>query len=645
MIMIKSTIIKPLIHPPCLPDEFPTGYLIRLADINKYRSIFWLIDGDAMQRNVKNVKNYHEMLELSDWAGYENNQFINFENLHSKYFDMQHMRFCPLCIKDSPYIRIGWQLRPSYTCRTHKLWLRDSCAKCRSRVTFSNPNLTDCRCGHPLSDQELLKASEDMIQLQEFIDGDHVINKEFEFDLEKRLAVIIFFNRWLRIRGQYTGLENGKYARDTLGDAAEAIFGGKLGFFNFLNRLQAEDGRAASLTGFRNELYTRFPGNELSYYKSLMEEYINQNWERPLTRRNIHFSQKTLYEHPWIAFAAACREYDISKTVLRKAFLNGYVRFKKETKNKRTLIYLYKQDIGDRYLRIKDIITLKEARLVLGLGKENFTTLVNHKLFKTSLSPAESGLGTWCFSLEEMYSFRDQLTRAVRSTPGASWSFTEVMKYFSGRLDDFLIRLTESVKDGSLSISSLDSDKNGYSSLNFLKSDFLFWLEFNKKNEEYISVPLLAKVLGVQQEFAYELVRRGIINSNTCIDSQNVRISQSQLSDFNNKYVILSKLSKAVGINSRTLISYLASRAIIPIDDDTEKPLRQKVYLEEQLRNVCILSPYLERLNGVKAGADSTPLESGNEKGYLSDASVFRAEGILQDVNQYNDVNMTRYLE
>lgn len=39
------------------------------------------------------------------------------------------------------------------------------------------------------------------------------------------------------------------------------------------------------------------------------------------------------------------------------------------------------------------------------------------------------------------------------------------------------------------------------------------------------------------------------------------------------------------------------------------------------------------------------PLEYGNEKGYLPDASVFRAEGILQDVNQYNDVNMTCYLE
>jgi hypothetical protein len=602
--MKKSTIMKPLIHPPCLPDEFPTGYLIRLADINKYQNIFWLIDADSFEKRIKNVMYYHEMLQLSDWAGYENNKFINFSNLHSKYFDMQHMRFCPLCIKDTPYIRIGWQLRPSYVCRTHKIWLRDSCSKCKSRVTLVYPKLTDCRCGHPLSDQELLKASSDMIQLQEFIDGDHAMNKELDIDLTKRLDLIIFFNRWLRIRGQFKSLENSKDARDTLGDAAEVIFGGKLGFLNFLNRLQAEDLRGASLTSFRYELYERFPGKEFSCYKSLMEEYINQNWERPLTRRNIHFSRKTLHEHPWIAFAVACREYDISKTMLRKAFLNGYVRFKKETKNKRTLTYLYRQDISDRYLRIKDIITLKEARLVLGLSKENFTTLVNKKLFETAISPAESGFGTWCFSLEEMYSFRDQLIGAVHSTPGESWSFTEVMKYFSGRLDDFLIRLTESVKDRSLRVSSIDSDKNGYSSLNFLKGDFLFWLEFNKKNEEFISVPLLAKVLGVQQQFAYELVNRGIISSSKCSDSKNACISHSQLFEFNNKYVILSKLSKAVDINSRTLISYLASRAITPIDDDTERPLRQKVYLKEQLRNICILSSYLDRVTDGKESPD-----------------------------------------
>lgn len=244
---------------------------------------------------------------------------------------------------------------------------------------------------------------------------------------------------------------------------------------------------------------------------------------------------------------------------------------------------------------------------MLGLSKENFTALVNKKLFETATSPAESGFGTWCFSLEEMYRFRDQLTGTVHSTPGANWSFSEVMQYFSGRLDDFLIRLTESVKDGSLRVSSINIDKNGYSSLNFLRDDFLFWLEFNKKNEEFISVPLLAKVLGVQQQFAYELVNRGIISSSKCIDSKNACISHSQLSEFNNKYVVLSKLSKAVNINSRTLISYLASRATTPIDDDSEKPLRQKVYLKEQLRNICILSPYLDRLNDFKVSADSSP--------------------------------------
>ena len=54
--------MKPLIHPPCLPDEFPTGYLIRLADINKYQNIFWLIDADSFEKRIKNVMYYHEML-------------------------------------------------------------------------------------------------------------------------------------------------------------------------------------------------------------------------------------------------------------------------------------------------------------------------------------------------------------------------------------------------------------------------------------------------------------------------------------------------------------------------------------------------------------------------------------------------------
>lgn len=124
-----------------------------------------------------------------------------------------------------------------------------------------------------------------------------------------------------------------------------------------------------------------------------------------------------------------------------------------------------------------------------------------------------------------------------------------------------------------------------------MRDDFISWFEIKKNNKDLLSIPSVAKILGINQQFAYELVSYSCIK--VVSKDQANWVTKSSLDDFHNKYIILSKLSKAAHLNSRTLISYLASRAIYPIDHYRDDKLRQKIYLKSHLINIRILNAIL----------------------------------------------------
>lgn len=67
---------------------------------------------------------------------------------------------------------------------------------------------------------------------------------------------------------------------------------------------------------------------------------------------------------------------------------------------------------------------------------------------------------------------------------------------------------------------------------------------------------------------------------------EQVRISEVNLEEFRARFVLVSKLPKAMGVGSRTLMDYLASRDIRPVDFYKEEKLRQKVYDRLELFNI-----------------------------------------------------------
>lgn len=310
---------------------------------------------------------------------------------------------------------------------------------------------------------------------------------------------------------------------------------------------------------------------------------------KTIIKKNHHFDSKTLKAHPWTPFQTACREYDIHKSDLKQAIRKNLIRSKIKQSEGRKSVIVYKPDLEARLYRFKDQISAKEAALILGLTKVQFAQLRESFCFEVMAKPGEYGNSTWHFSREEILKFRDSFLNGLPEVAGDYWTFPQLLQFFGGQIKSPLMTILHVVESGDLKASARAEDLPGLSSMLFKKSEFLEWFEHYKANSKLLSIPATAKILGIQQQFTYQMTTVGLIATTTKEGSSSKWISEENMNEFHANYILLSKLAKKVNWSSRALMNYLANREIYPVDKEWAFALRQKVYERKSLLCVEIL--------------------------------------------------------
>lgn len=85
--------------------------------------------------------------------------------------------------------------------------------------------------------------------------------------------------------------------------------------------------------------------------------------------------------------------------------------------------------------------------------------------------------------------------------------------------------------------------------------------------------------MGIHQEFAYQLVHAGLLEALNSDKRLGQLISRQAINQFYSKYVLLRDLAREAGKSSSSVMRDLASRGIRSMDADWGQPLRQKIYL------------------------------------------------------------------
>lgn len=611
-----TALLKPAIHPKCFKDESPIGYLVRLAKRNDYDSYRWLLNTDNFSR-LNNLSKLFNELDKSEWSGF---QYVDELVREVSQLLIPHLlnklRYCPICLDEYSYWRAAWHMKVSVVCNKHKVWLVDRCPCCQREIRFGSANLNRCKCGGKLSEAKVESCPKEAVLMQCFLEDKPIypedstpllMRQEHGLSLIVRSQILLLFARLqptTRIpkTGINTNLLKMESAKLVMKDTAEALFAGTPGFWGFMQRIHKWEygGRKQGddlFTQFYRQFYEYCPQICFDPYKDLLEDYLSKHWSKPLSRRNSLFSKDVIQNHAWVPLQQACREYDISKSTIRRAISDKLICAKVDKKEKKNWILVYRPDIESRIHRLKDTITALEAAVILGVTKAQFRQLRENGCFKYAIPLKEGYCTHWQFSRQEILRFLDEFITRSRVLDDEYLSMPDVLKHFGGQLDKPLVTVLDAIRNGELPAGRVKFGKGtGIRSLVIKRGDFLSWYEKSKLKSDRISVPMAAKRLGINQEFAYQLVKQKLLRSSLDDGRTKRWISEGNLEEFQARYVLLSKLSKAMGIGSRALMDYLASREIRPVDYYQEEKLRQKVYDRLELFNISMTGGVISRM-------------------------------------------------
>jgi TniQ len=166
----QLTLICPPVRTNCFPDENPISYLVRLAKLNKYPSYRWLLSGKGA--GTINYELLHNALLATDWAGYEQANLELWEicllpNIH---INSSRLRYCPQCIQEEGYWRIGWQLKFSVACAKHQVWLHDVCPHCQKEQSILKVDEKQSKCLGQLPNAVTVPAPSSVLRMQQFLE-------------------------------------------------------------------------------------------------------------------------------------------------------------------------------------------------------------------------------------------------------------------------------------------------------------------------------------------------------------------------------------------------------------------------------------------------------------------------------------------
>lgn len=608
------TLVCPPIRTSSYPDENPIGYLMRLADKNTYPSYRWLLEGDGVE-TVDYAKLYETFLE-ADWTGFQNAdiglvQICALPNIH---LNATRLRYCPLCLQETHYWRIGWQLKLASACTHHQVWLHDVCPQCYREQSFIKAPDKHCNCLAKLAGARAIIAPSSVVRMQQFLEKGILEAGNPWFDakqmptLRQRSELLAFLMKWLAIGDELAkpGRRHFQRVSDFQAIAvqcAEALFSDQAGFWRYLHAIHFS---RASVIGiqqkrlvyFYRQFFKEFPESLFQPLKAVVEQYVTKNLIRDITKKHTLFNNDTKKAQPWYSFNRACKQYNLAPSVLSRAISDKHVAAHHErTETNYTKCSIYRPDLEKILPHLKSLITAHDAAEILGATKAQFAQLQNSGCFKFEVLPREGYCSTWQYSKLELETIIDTINRgAAPPTDDCVLLAPALQNRIQGSIEMPFLQVFKAIVSGQLIVRKPDDQPRQFRNLWLDKAEFCRWLNQLRPQVAASTITKAAKLLRINEEFAYQLVNRGYLNHQ--LDSRNAkRICPDHISQFRQEYVILSKLSESSGLSSATLVEMLASLEIVPVDHDMADKLRQKLYRRADVLKANALSRYVEQLS------------------------------------------------
>lgn len=583
-----------LLRPSALEHEGPSSYRMRLADSNILP--FDLVDHE----DVYGAKD--DVLANQLWQRRLHMQGDSAVWLHRR------ARWCPRCLGDHGFGRVGWELLFADACASCGSWLVDVCHQCGVPVTWSRPSMTRCRCNANLCDAPSSAAPHAVVRLSQSMEQLVLGLPETEMPELKQLSPQQC-SRLVRLLGVYGSSQHARAPQkiataDALDVswtvstvAAEMLAIWPSGLHHMLERQsklaagQASSGRLPGVFGgFYRALYGTFKDPEFDWLRAAFEDYIAGHWSGAMGRRNLRMPDSLWSRLNWVPLSAAASQTGLSKRRIYDLIEGNLIQAaRRTTASGREFVMVRQTDIQTLLSAGTDDVCLAEASLVLGVKRQRLSRLLPFLCTDARKSTLH---GTpWLIPKDWIHKWTEMLETLAEHDKVPSWAFSldQLLRY--GPMDEHRIcSLLRDVEARVFQPIGRYTKSVGMAGLLFHRDQLLE--RYEGQTSTVLSIPDVADRLGVKQEVAYALANLGLleIEMYTCGRRQARGVSTTSLEKFLTSYVLAADIAKSLHRSSRVVIAALSADGIEPVAGPALGNCRQTIYLRKDLRTI----PWLE---------------------------------------------------
>ena len=589
-----------LIQEEALPGESLVSFLIRQALANGFSGAH-----DYLLARIRNGELGIEWVtafdagKMEQWAGRLSDEGPQQNSLAKRFLQSQPRHFCPDCLDEGAYWRASWEYTFFAFCPVHRVWLEDRCGSCDSPVGFWDAAPDCLKCGSRLrfrQQRELIKDEKALTLAQilarsaeagswmpDLVDMETPWTLPSPLTYEQLSRVVLLLGGYAQGRAgnpqKIPFKSNVKTVRKIVTHAAHALFPWPDAFLGFLKALR--DSGRQSITGkmsyFYKAIYTEFQSTEVGFLQSALEVYMKESWDGVLNRRFRNFSPELLANQRMQPAANVAKAHGLSRQELIKGIQSGAIQGVIEPLPSGRSRVSLRVDMLDEVVSQFELCSLKEAVAELGLPERRVRELLEAEILHGR--PPVGG-GPWAIPRTQVAALGARLLAlGGGESKGPAKSLSYLARYFPAVAKEFL-RFLQAVLAGDIPVGVIDDPK----ALPFerVRVSLAALRQWELEQVGHLSVPHAAELLGIKQEVAYHLYRRGLLAAYPD-KAMGAVMTAADIRDFQNRFVLAKDLARRVGSSPRAAIAALSAKGVKPVSGPDVDGGRQVIYERETI--------------------------------------------------------------
>ena len=585
------------VRPQPRPREAAMGYLIRLAQANGFETPrqFWRatqtgpsavpFENVLKRAGVSDRQRHFLMGPLPHYwkslVSYPPGLVVNDYN-HS------FVRWCPVCLEKSPYLRGVWGLKLQCVCTKHQLMLADRCPACTGTQRFERCDVALCRCGAKLAAAERITVPHALCQMCVWLaygSVGHDCQPLAEMDGAAWHRLVRFLGQFTvesqpQRPGQVSGLHRVEVATALITNATCLLESWPTNFNRLLAAIQAREPTTLSLSRsfwpLYDVLYFDLKAPCFQFLRDAFEAYLHENWWGFVCNRNRSLRKETVESHPRLTFRDAAGQAGTSLAVVRHLVQGELIAsVENELPSGRHIRSIHQREIERIGGLAQGAMTLSEVSGFLALPERRLRELVKAGVLLPIVSRFSAKSAAWLFSRDSVLSLSG-LT-GTSQPENEVVSIKQILRTWRLRRGEF-VALFKAIENKELLPATTTPTPLGEVSLDLGRAQA--WLrDFRISSDDWLSVDQAARILGLKQQVAYGLVARGFLPS-TATRSTVRGITVANLRAFNENYVSLAELARYQRHSPRWLLKEIDA---VPVSGPSVDGYRQYFFLRSDL--------------------------------------------------------------